>query len=34
VKKDGEIQPIKYIIPSPEGLDSLSPRKTGNPHTH
>jgi bifunctional UDP-N-acetylglucosamine pyrophosphorylase/glucosamine-1-phosphate N-acetyltransferase len=34
MKKDGEIQPIKYIIPSPEGLDSLSPRKRGNPPTH
>ena len=25
MKKNGEIQPIKYIIPSPEGLDSISP---------
>jgi len=24
VKKNGEIQPIKYIIPMPEGLDSIS----------
>ncbi len=25
IKKDGTIQPIRYIIPSPEGLDSISP---------
>jgi hypothetical protein len=24
VKKNGEIQPIKYILPHPEGLDSIS----------
>ena len=24
IKKDGEIQPIKYILPHPEGLDSIS----------
>jgi bifunctional UDP-N-acetylglucosamine pyrophosphorylase/glucosamine-1-phosphate N-acetyltransferase len=26
-KKDGEIQPIKYIFPHPEGLDSITPIK-------
>ncbi len=25
IKKDGSIQPIRYIIPSPEGLDSITP---------
>jgi bifunctional UDP-N-acetylglucosamine pyrophosphorylase/glucosamine-1-phosphate N-acetyltransferase len=24
LKKDGTIQPIKYILPHPEGLDSIS----------
>jgi bifunctional UDP-N-acetylglucosamine pyrophosphorylase/glucosamine-1-phosphate N-acetyltransferase len=24
LKKNGEIQPIKYILPHPEGLDSIS----------
>jgi bifunctional UDP-N-acetylglucosamine pyrophosphorylase/glucosamine-1-phosphate N-acetyltransferase len=24
-KKNGEIQPVKYILPYPEGLDSISP---------
>ena len=24
IKKDGEVQPIKYILPHPEGLDSIS----------
>jgi bifunctional UDP-N-acetylglucosamine pyrophosphorylase/glucosamine-1-phosphate N-acetyltransferase len=27
VKKNGEIQPIKYILPHPEGLDSISSLK-------
>jgi len=27
VKKNGEIQPIKYILPHPEGLDSISDLK-------
>ena len=29
IKKSGEIQPIKYILPHPEGLDSIRNLKTG-----
>lgn len=25
VKRNGEVQPVKYILPHPEGLDSISP---------
>lgn len=27
VRKDGTVQPVKYILPHPEGLDSIVPRR-------
>jgi bifunctional UDP-N-acetylglucosamine pyrophosphorylase/glucosamine-1-phosphate N-acetyltransferase len=27
VRKDGTVQPVKYILPHPEGLDSVAPRR-------